>query len=276
MHKPSGHSSSGGYKFNVIDSGDMWRVLNRPDIADFVEMTYPGFNAAFGIDPTTGSHVVVYLDYYKAAYDKEELEDPTSPIGKSIKAKLEKCLICSTMDQMPDELSISSQDKRSLPSPSVPAVLTPTPAQLSPVPPSQMSSGEFIMPRYIPALTSIGQKVLCTKFGGVASSVIFSVVADLLSGWSSDPGQKAAFRQISDQYVDQMGLCNEHDVEILKSDIGRLYDSWQKDGDIFKAVKRGMFKDVADALKDQGIQVNATKNTSYSLSARPLRRSSAD
>lgn len=263
--KPLGHDQ-GEYKFNVVDVGDMWRVLNRPDITEFKEMSYPGFNAAFGIDPNTGSHVIVYLDYYKAAYDKAELEDPTSSVGQSIKSKIDKCLICSTMNQMSEDIS-------SVPaSASVPARIVPVPVVRVPV----ASAGELVMPRYIPAITSLGQKVFCTKFGGVASSVLLSMVADLLSGWSSDPGQKSAFRQISDQYIEQMGLCNDSDVEILKSDIGRLYDAWQKDGNILKAVKRGMFKDVADALKDQGVQVSANKNTTYSLSARPLRRSSAD
>jgi len=260
--RPSGRDP-GSYKFNVVDAGNMWRVLNRADITDYKEMKYPGFNAAFGIDPNTGAHVIVYLDYYKAAYDKADLEDPTSPIGQSVKAKIDKCLICNTMDQMSDEIQPPTKALARSPVP-------------SPVPVPAVSSGDFVMPRYIPALTSIGQKVFCTKFGGVASSVVLSMVADLLAGWSSDPGQKSAFRQISDQYVEQMGLCDEKDIALLKGDIGRLYDTWQKDGDIFKAVKQGMFKDVAEALKDQGVQVNAMKNTTYSLSARPFRRSSAD
>ena len=265
--KPLGHEQ-GEYKFNVVAVGDMWRVLNRPDITEFKEMSYPGFNAAFGIDPNTGSHVIVYLDYYKAAYDKAELEDPNSAVGQSIKSKIDKCLICSTMNQMSDDMS-SIPALASVPARVVPAQV---PVVHSPI----ASAGELVMPRYIPAITSLGQKVFCTKFGGVASSVVLSMVADLLAGWSSDPGQKSAFRQISDQYIDQMGLCNDADVEILKSDIGKLYEAWQKDGDIVKAVRRGMFKDVGDALKDQGIQVTANKNTQYSLTARPLRRSSAD
>jgi hypothetical protein len=272
--------SSGGHKFNIVDAGSMWRVLNRPDITDYKEMKYPGFRAAFGADPNTGSHVIVYLDYPKEVYSREDLEDPNSPIGSSIKTKLQKCLICNTMDQLAEEspeeslvgssrrfgedrsrvitdgeVPESSGDRRSMP------VLSPS---------------EFVVPKYIPAITTIGQKVFCTKFGGVASSVVLSLVADLLSSWSSDPGHKAAFREISDQFVDQMGLCDDRDVDALKGDIGRLYDSYTKDGDVFKAVKHGFFKDVGQALKDQGVQVSATKTTNYQLNARPLRRSSAD
>lgn len=257
-------------KFRVIDAGQMWRVLNRTDINDYKEMHYPGFNAAFGIDPNTGQHVIVYLDYYKAAYTREELEDPNSDIGRSIKDKLQKCLICSTMNQMAEDKPVVS------PPPSKPQSMQVVAAPvLSPL----VSSGDFVVPKYIPAVASIGQKVFCTKFGGIASSVVLSLVADLLSGWSSDPGQKAAFRQISDQFVEQMGFCDEKELEAMKGDIGRLYESWQRDGDMFKAVKNGMFKDVGQALRDQGVQVSATKNTQYSLSAglRPRRgMSSAD
>ena len=276
--KPTDRVQSSDIRFNVIDAGNMWRVLNRPDITDYKEMKYPGFNVAFGVDPNTGAHVIVYLDYYKAAYSKEDLEDPNSPIGSSIKTKLQKCLICSTMDQLADEMPGASSEPE------------PEPRELSRESPYDsrreshefresrpvLSPSEFVVPKYIPAMASIGQKVFCTKFGGVASSVVLSLVADLLSSWSSDPGHKAAFREISDQFVDQMGLCNDKDVEVLKGDIGRLYDSWSKEGDIGKALKQGLFKDVGQALKDQGVQVSATKTTNLQLTARGLRRSSAD
>lgn len=271
--KPTDRVPSGSVKFNVIDAGNMWRVLNRPDITDYKEMKYPGFNVAFGIDPNTGAHVIVYLDYYKAAYSKEDLEDPNSPIGSSIKTKLQKCLICSTMDQLADEMPVSSpvSESRDVSRDSQFELHRDSRESL-PV----LSPSEFVVPKYIPAMASIGQKVFCTKFGGVASSVVLSLVADLLSSWSSDPGHKAAFREISDQFVDQMGLCNDKDVEVLKGDIGRLYDSWSKEGDIGKALKQGLFKDVGQALKDQGVQVSATKTTNLQLTARGLRRSSAD
>lgn len=271
--KPTDRGPSGSVKFNVIDAGNMWRVLNRPDITDYKEMKYPGFNVAFGVDPNTGAHVIVYLDYYKAAYSKEDLEDPNSPIGSSIKTKLQKCLICSTMDQLADEMPVSSpvSESRDVSRDSQ-FELHRDSRESRPV----LSPSEFVVPKYIPAMASIGQKVFCTKFGGVASSVVLSLAADLLSSWSSDPGHKAAFREISDQFVDQMGLCNDQDVEVLKGDIGRLYDSWSKEGDIYKAVKQGLFKDVGQALKDQGVQVSATKTTNLQLTARGLRRSSAD
>jgi hypothetical protein len=256
----------------------MWRVLNRPDITDYKEMKYPGFNVAFGVDPNTGAHVIVYLDYYKAAYSKEDLEDPNSPIGSSIKTKLQKCLICSTMDQLADEMPVSSSESEPSEFYQEPRRESRRESQREPQRESLpvLSPSEFVVPKYIPAMASIGQKVFCTKFGGVASSVVLSLVADLLSSWSSDPGHKAAFREISDQFVDQMGLCNDQDVEVLKGDIGRLYDSWSKEGDIYKAVKQGLFKDVGQALKDQGVQVSATKTTNLQLTARGLRRSSAD
>jgi len=276
--KPTDRSQSGGVRFNVIDAGSMWRVLNRPDITDYKEMKYPGFNVAFGVDPNTGAHVIVYLDYYKAAYSKEDLEDPNSPIGSSIKTKLQKCLICSTMDQLADEMPVSSSESEPSEFYQEPRRESRRESQREPQRESLpvLSPSEFVVPKYIPAMASIGQKVFCTKFGGVASSVVLSLVADLLSNWSSDPGNKAAFREISDQFVDQMGLCNDQDVEVLKGDIGRLYDSLSKEGDIYKAVKQGLFKDVGQALKDQGVQVSATKTTNLQLTARGLRRSSAD
>ncbi len=271
--KPIDRGQVSNVRFNVIDAGSMWRVLNRPDITDYKEMKYPGFNVAFGVDPNTGAHVIVYLDYYKAAYSKEDLEDPNSPIGSSIKTKLQKCLICSTMDQLSDEMPGASGVSDPVPVPER-DYLVRRESQRESLP--VLSPSEFVVPKYIPAMASIGQKVFCTKFGGVASSVVLSLVADLLSSWSSDPGHKAAFREISDQFVDQMGLCDDRDVEVLKGDIGRLYDSYTKDGDVFKAVKHGFFKDVGQALKDQGVQVSATKTTNLQLTARGLRRSSAD
>jgi hypothetical protein len=263
-----------GYRFNVIDAGDMWRVLNRTDITDYKEMKYPGFRASFGIDPNTGSHVIVYLDYPKQVYNREELEDPNSDIGKSIKKKIQDCLICSTMNQMSnesngnpkiDQMSSTSYIDR----PREPDVDRGIPR----------NHGEVVSPKYLPAIASIGQKVFCTKLGGMASSVFLSLAADIMSGWSSDPGQKAAFRQISDQFIEQMGMCNENDIESMKGDIAKLYDSWQKDKNVFKAVKGGMLKDVGDSLRENGVNITASKNTQtqYSLSGgfRP-RRSSVD
>ena len=150
--KPTDRVPSGSVKFNVIDAGSMWRVLNRPDITDYKEMKYPGFNVAFGVDPNTGAHVIVYLDYYKAAYSKEDLEDPNSPIGSSIKTKLQKCLICSTMDQLADEMPVSSpvSEPRELSreSPYDSRRESHEFRESRPV----LSPSEFVVPKYIPVL----------------------------------------------------------------------------------------------------------------------------
>jgi len=73
--------------WQVVPAGDKWRVINRGDLlnSDYKVFTYPGFNAAFSIDPVTGVHDIVFLEYPQAAYTKEELEDPNSQIGAGIK-----------------------------------------------------------------------------------------------------------------------------------------------------------------------------------------------
>jgi len=279
-------STSSQAPWQVVPAGDKWRVINRGDLlnSDYKVFTYPGFNAAFSIDPVTGVHDIVFLEYPQAAYTKEELEDPNSPIGSGIKKKLENCLICKTLNSMAQDQGKSPlEPELASPAPARQSISSyqsaPSPSSFQP--PAQrgvgsVGVGEGVMPKYIPAVTSIGQKIFCTKLGGVTGSVILSMFADLLSGWSSDPGHKIAFRQISDEFIDNMGLCDERDIEAIKNDVARMYEEWQK-GDSMKALKKGLFKDVGEALKEQGVQVSVNKQTGYTLGVnRTLRRSSAD
>src|SRR5512138_1408361 len=240
----------------------MWRVLNREDITDFKVFNYQGFNVAMGVDPVTGSHTIVYLEYYKSAYTPEELADPSSAIGSSIKKKFEDCLICNTMNQLAaTNGGISPMDQASA-QPQYQPIQSPPVQHVSPVQQGhRVSAGDMVMPKYIPALTNIGQQVWCTKLGSVATSVILSAAADLLAGWSSDPGQKAAFRQISDEFVDGLQLCSENDVNQLKKEIAKLYDSYSTDGNLGGAVRKSMFKSAEQALRDQGIEVKTSKQS---------------
>jgi hypothetical protein len=251
----SAPSPSSG-RLNVVDAGDgeNWRILNRPDLTDYKIFNYAGFKAAYAIDPSTGEHSVVYLDYPKAVWGQDELAT-----NSVIKKKLNDCLICNTMDQ----LSSLGNDQQNLPA--VPERVAQP--YYHPEDNQQnggsggISVGEVITPRYVQAATQIGKKVFCTKLGDVTSSFVLSALMDLLSGWSSDPGQKQAFKQLSNSFIDDLDVQNPEDVSQLKSDAQRLYDSYTKNGDMWGAVRKGMLRGVDQVLGDVGIQANVEVNT---------------
>ncbi len=267
--------------FQVVDgTPGNWRVLNRTDLTDYRVFKYPGFTAAIGIDPTLGVHDVVYLEYPKAAWDKDELA--RSP---DVKKKIKDCLICQTMNKLADtngqsplqgvvpEQAVGSSGEMN--QEDYLAQAAPRAAQVRPV---QMSAGDVVPPKYITAFANIGTKVFCTRLGCLTAKMLFSVLTDLMAGWSSDPGQRAAFKQMSDQFVEDLDIGNDGDTRQLKADLSRLYESYGKSGDAMGSLKRGMFKSPEDILKDNGLEVTADKtiqqNTTYALAVRSLRRPS--
>jgi hypothetical protein len=262
-----GNSNGTAHGFDVVDSGEYWRVMANPQIRDYLVHKQPWGRVAIGLDPLTRSNSIVWMEYPKSAWTLDDIKGDAG-----IRKKVQECGICTALNDLQAIGRLApttSAPSVSATPPAYSSPSAPTPARASPTP---ISAGDVVMPRYIPYLTTIGKKMFCTKLGDMSASLVLSLVADVLGGWSTDPGHKMAFRQMSDEFIDDLGLCNEADVDVLKRDVAKLYEEYQKSGDMLGSVRKSMFKNVADSLKDAGIQVDVTKNSTvgYRATARRI------
>lgn len=244
--------------FRVEDDGaGNWKVMVNPDVmvenvVDWNSSTSgkSGYKAALGYDarPPAGTKLV-YLLFPQSEWDKSELESEAYQLHLNKMAR--KCNVCATMDALRSEAAVPTQTKQ--------VAYAETP-QVAAVPAArQMSAGDIVGPLWIPKVANVGKQLFCTQLGNVATSVIGSVIFDIMSGWASDPGQKEAMRQISNQLVD-MDIKPE-DMPAIRQDALTMYDAW-RDGGIGEAVRTGMFKKFDDAIKDGiGVEMNTTKTT---------------
>jgi len=235
-------------EWSVTDVGDSWRFWNRPDITDYreidIKMHGGKSRAGLGTDPINGDVVVVYADYSKDIWKKDDL----TSAPEEIKATLESCPVCDAFKRV-------SQN----PLPGVQVFSPPVPMSSPPLAQAQVqaSLGALVSPSYIPFAANLAKKVFCTKLGDCAVGLGLSVFADMMAGWSSDPGQKAAFSKMSSQFITDIGIQTDSDVELLKQDVGQMYDAWKRTGDMFGAVKSTMFRGVDEAAKASGIPIQS-------------------
>ena len=231
--------------FTVEEDGSNWKVIVNPgvlveNIVDWNSSQFgkSGYKAALGYDsrPPAGTKLV-YLLFPKTDYTREELTSDTYQLQLSKMAR--KCNVCATIDALRNE--------QTEPVPNV------AERQVATVPTSrQISAGDVVGPTWVPKVANVGKKLFCTSLGNVATSVIGSVLFDLMSGWSTDPGQKDAMRQISDQLIDLE--INPDDVPMIRQDALKMYQAWQ-DGGPGEALRVGLFKQFDDAIKE-GIGVD--------------------
>ncbi|MFA5053055.1 MAG: hypothetical protein WC565_03285 [Parcubacteria group bacterium] len=234
--------------YQVEDNGSNWKVWINPNIRVENEFDYnssqygkSGYKAALGYDPTPpAGYKLVYMLYPKSEWTKEELESSTFQLQTDKMAK--KCNVCATLNALrtaepqPQEQQV--------------AVMPTT---------KQLSMGDVVAPTWVPKVAKVGQSLLCTKLGSVGVGVIGSIIADIMAGWSTDPGQKEAMKQISAQLI-EMDI-NPDDMPMIREDALRMYDAWQ-DGGAGAALKAGFFKSFDDAVKDGiGVESKTVKTT---------------
>lgn len=250
-----------------------WRIDVNPGIPSYELFDFPGgARAAIGLDPATQNYKIVYLLYPQNIWSREELEN-----NEQIRRLMDKCNVCSVLNQIKDSSKGSTSSlKPSLPSVQPAQVTHPQTApphpwspdhtapaqaqsltQTAPVYPQTVrpSAGDVVQPRYLPVITNLGKSVFCTPLGSVAVSTLMSLAADLMAGWAKDPGHREAFQQMSDELIAGANVCPA-DAEKIRNDLKRLYEAYKKDG-VVPALKKGMLKDVAEALRDKGIDVEA-------------------
>ena len=236
----------------VIDDGDNWKLLvsDRIPVDNIVNWNSSqdgkpsGYKAAIGYDPIASSTKIAYLLFPKREWTKTELESPTYQgwLAKTVN----KCNVCATIDAL-------RQQEQEIP-----------PMQTTPIKPTQMSAGDFIQPTWVTKAAEVGKKACCTKLGEVGTSLVGSIIFDIFSGWATDPGQKTAMKQISNQMMD-IELAPE-DLPKIREDAMNMYDAYNKGG-LGTAVKKGFFKTFDEAIKD-GIGVEMETKTTRRIGVR--------
>jgi len=234
----------------IDDHGEYWKVVVDPAVV--VEQDFPmkssregdpTFLAGIGYDPRPpAKHKIGYMLYPKNVWSREELTN-----DEQVKKMTMRCNVCSALDLA--KRSVDTNAEQPI------GAQTPAPQTITPL--ATFSAGNVLTPSYIPLITKVAKGMICTKLGDIATSVVMSVIADVVGGWSSDPGQKEAMRQLSDGFA-TLDLCQD-DINQLRQDAQIMYDEWKKGG-VTNAMKKSMFKSVDEALKDGvGIDVKKTE-----------------
>ena len=237
----------------INEHGEYWKVIVNPAVV--VEQDFPmqssragapTFLAGIGYDPRPpAGHKMGYMLYPKNVWSREELMNDAQ-----VQKMTMRCNVCSALDLAKQSVDAKAKE---------PSIAPPPVVQAPPAtpPPATFSAGNVLTPTYIPLITKVAKGMICTKLGDIAASVVMSVIADVVGGWSSDPGQKEAMRQMSDGFA-TLDLCPDDMVQ-LRQDAQVMYDEWKKGG-VGNAVKKSMFKSVDEALKDGvGIEVRKTE-----------------
>jgi len=237
----------------IDDYGEHWKVIVNPAV--LVEQDFPmtssragkpTFLAGIGYDPRPpAGHKMGYMLYPKNVWSREELMN-----DEQIKKMTMHCNVCSALDVAKRSIETKTE-------PIAQPLSAPAPPPQAITPPATFSAGNVLTPSYIPLITTVAKRMLCTKLGDVTSSIVMSVIADVVSGWSSDPGQKEAMRQMSEGFA-ALDLCPA-DISQLRQDTQVMYEEWKKGG-VGNAMRKSMFKSVDEALKDGvGIDVKQIK-----------------
>lgn len=264
----------------ITSEGQDWKVIVDPGVV--VEQEYPmessrpgtpPFVVGIGYDPRPpAGHKMGYTLYPKNIWTRKELET-----DEQIRKMTLRCNVCNALDVAKRNMAANPTPSAARPQPTnARSAAQPQPTarsqpntteQITPsAEPVRLSAGNVLTPTYLPLIAGVAKGLFCTKLGDVAASVLMSVAADVMSGWSSDPGQKEAMRQMSDGFA-TLDLCPD-DMTQLRHDAQALYDGWKEDG-MGAAVKRSMFKSVDEALKDGvGIDVKKTNTSHFRASFR--------
>ena len=263
----------------VQETGTSWRAIGSntvqvSQVLDYVDRNgnKTGVKYAIGPDVSTGHTAIAYVDYPKDVWSKEDVE--TSP---EIPIILQRCNVCSAMDQ----LAQSRQPSAAMQQPLATAqpnfgVAVPNMASAemgtANVPASaSVSVGQVVQPKYIPFLYNISKKMVLSDVGDAVVSVGASLLADVMSGWASDPGQRDAWKCMSDGFMDGV-QCSDATMTKCRQDMLKMIEAYQQDGDLVAAAKKGLFKSLDQIKQDGlGVEVTSSKQVTRRFGARPVK-----
>jgi hypothetical protein len=244
----------------MIETPASWRVIANSKPKDPFQVpinTSVGkVNATVGMDERDGQHKIAWVDYPKSIFNKGDIVNPSGEIEQAVKDQINYCNVCNGINKFKETFNEGPAPAEAM-TPSEEIANKPVENNLLPSPLSIVSPGANF-PKYVPFIANTCTGLFCNKLGKVGINTILSILADVASGSAADPGNKMAWRQLSDGLIDSIGLERPEDISALKSEIAELFDSYTKDGDLVAAIKSGIFKS-ANELLDNGVEVEVGK-----------------
>jgi hypothetical protein len=251
----------------MIETPTAWRVMSGVKVKDGIlnpiNTTAGKVNANIGSDIIDGEHKIAWVDYPKDRFRRSDVVDENGNVDADVQNQIEHCNVCKGINRFKANMTTKPQQNGQNSDLVVSPALESTPVvSVSPIqsPPPEVVSFAGGFPKYVPFIADVATKVGCKKLGRITINTIASLLADVAAGTSADPGNRAAWRRLSDNLIDQIGICNENDVMQLKNEVGDMYDSYQADGNLVKAVRKGFFRTAEDLL-DRGVEVTKDKTT---------------
>lgn len=214
----------------VVDNGNTWRLLGSRSVTSFQtynfmnrDETPTGVTYGIGYDKTVNGTRISHIDYPKSRYSMQELMDDPQYVKI-----LGRCNICHAFDQ-------AAAQNGHRPYESVPSV-----PSVSPSVPERLSIGPVVaatLPRWLPVALNAAKQFAFRPVGELGFSLGVSIVADMLSGVTSDPNYQKALRALSDESADSIDPAL---MERVKRDALAITEAAYKDGEDFVSKKRIM------------------------------------
>lgn len=255
----SGESVVGRNGIAVGDVGDCWRAfsgvtVSSPQILDYRarDNRTTGIKYALGVDDVSGRTRIAWVDYPKSMYTLEEIMDDDEVVHI-----LTHCNVCNAVDQLANSSS-------ALMSSSGPVVETRS-RQHQP----RVSLGDAIpsqnLPKYLTTGVKLGKSLMLRPVGNAAFSFALSLLADVASGFVSDPKYRTALQSFSDDLVDDL---SPELLSAVKSDALRISEAIAQDSDSLmsrKFIAKHMFKSPTDIRNE----ISASENSQNMQSGAP-------
>lgn len=233
----------------VEDAGDCWRAhgsanVLSPQIYDYIghDERPTGVRYAMGFDNVAKVTRIAFVDYPKDKYSLEEVID-----GDDTPSILMRCNVCSAMDQAAQRNTSHSRPYESVPQQAVVQHAEPAPRDVG-----RVSVGELapILPKYMTFAVQLVKGIALRPVGNVAVSLGLAFLADLASGFVTDPRYKQAIQAFGDGQIDDL---DPELIERVKQDAIDIAEAAMKDGDNILSRKQlvsSMFKTRGDLKKE--------------------------
>lgn len=238
----------------VEDVGECWRAhgsanVLSPQIYDYVghDERPTGVRYAMGFDSSANATRIAFVDYPKDKYSLEEVID--SDDTPSI---LMRCNVCSAMDQAAQRNTSRSRPYESVPQQAASQQIRVSAGELAPV-----------LPKYMTFAVQLVKGLALRPVGNVAVSLGLAFLADLASGFVTDPRYKQAIQSFGDGQIDDL---DPELIERVKQDAIDIAEAAMKDGDNILSRKQlvsSMFKTRGDLKKE----ISASKKSPVSGSS---------
>lgn len=232
----------------VEDIGDYIRVYGPYNVVKATEIPFlskdgvdTGIKYAVGTDTATGETKVAWVDYPKSVFTYDDIVS-----NPRILQIFRRCNVCLAVDRIRNETQ-SAQASRSDTYWSQPpgassagSVHVPPPYTSSS---QRLSLGDVAVPKYLPLMLQLAKSLLFTKFGEVTTSLMLSVLTDVLSGATGDPNKRDILRSMSDAIASEtLYSMTPEDVEQLKKDLTTLSTAYQTDRNLLTAVVKAAIR----------------------------------